>query len=299
MQFLMYLGMLILGDAFGWVVNIFKVAQLMARICALDIIHQLAISSQWSAVNMKEGEIEFRNVCLFITIKPKRENISFIVPQNNTCDYRTHRMRKTTLVNLIPRLYDVTEGAVFIDGKNVKEIPLEILRKNIAIVPQETFLFSATVKENITFGVDGASMEEVARVAEIARIANDVQDFPNAYDTIVGERGITLSGGQKQRTSIARALITNPKILILDDALSAVDTHTEEKILRALQVFMKKRTSIIISHRISTVKDADNIIVLNESGIAEEGTHDELLARGGMYAELYEKQLLEEEVQQL
>jgi ATP-binding cassette subfamily B protein len=306
MQFIMYLGMLIWPMiAFGWVVNIFqRGAASMARICkVLDIIP--SISNKPAVVNSQDfiaGEIEFRNISFIHNNKTEAvlKNICLKIPQGTTLAIigRTG-CGKTTLVNLIPRLYDVTEGAVCIDGKNVKEIPLEILRKNIAIVPQETFLFSATVQENITFGVDSASPEEVVRVAEIARIANDVQNFPNAYDTIVGERGITLSGGQKQRTSIARALLTNPKILILDDALSAVDTHTEEEILRSLQLFMHERTSIIISHRISTVKNANNIIVLNENGIAEEGTHDELLAYGGMYAELYEKQLLEEEVQQL
>ena len=155
------------------------------------------------------------------------------------------------------------------------------------------------MKENIAFGVDGASLEEVVNVAEISRIANDVQDFPNQYETIVGERGITLSGGQKQRTSIARALMTNPKILILDDSLSAVDTHTEEEILRGLKKFMKERTSIIISHRISTVKDADNIIVLDNGEIVEQGTHDELVLLGGIYSELNEKQMLESELESI
>jgi ATP-binding cassette subfamily B protein len=336
-QFIMYLGMLIWPMiAFGWVVNIFqRGAASMNRFCkVLDTIpeirneeNKLRISdwefridsnSQSTIHNPQSinGSIEFRNVSF--THKNKTEpilkNINLKIEQGTTLAVvgRTG-CGKTTFINLIPRLYDVTEGEVLLDGVNVKNIPLEILRKNIAVVPQETFLFSTSVKENISFGTDDgleisdyrnkreqsekSTLKSVMHAAEIAHISNDIEDFPQQYETIVGERGITLSGGQKQRTSIARALMTNPKILILDDALSAVDTHTEEEILQELKTFMKERTSIIISHRISTVKDADMIIVLDAGRIAEQGTHDELVLRSGIYAELHEKQMLESELE--
>jgi len=196
-------------------------------------------------------------------------------------------------------LYDVTEGELLIDGNNVKKIPLEVLRQHIGYVPQETFLFSDTITENISYGIDNGTEAHVQEVAEISQIAKDIQEFPKGFETMLGERGITLSGGQKQRTSIARAIMRNPKILILDDSLSAVDTYTEEEILKRLRTVMKNRTSIIISHRISTVKDADMIVVLDKGHIAEQGTHEELLGVGGIYSELYEKQLLEQELESL
>jgi ATP-binding cassette subfamily B protein len=188
---------------------------------------------------------------------------------------------------------------VLIDGVDVRKIPLEVLRNNIGYVQQETFLFSDSVLENISYGVDNGTVEHVAGAAEIAQIANEIRDFPKGFETMIGERGITLSGGQKQRTSIARAIIRDPRILILDDALSSVDTYTEEEILRKLRSVMEDRTSIIISHRISTVKGADHIIVLDGGRVVEDGTHDTLVARGGIYADLYEKQKLEEELEKL
>ena len=203
---------------------------------------------------------------------------------------------KTTLVSLIPRIYDAAPGTVWIDGKPVREYPLESLRRQIGFVPQETFLFSETVRENIAFGKEDASDEEVGSAAEAANIAADIEEFPEQYRTLVGERGITLSGGQKQRTAIARAIIRNPRILILDDALSSVDTHTEDKILNHLREVMQNRTTIFISHRVSTVRNADMIAVLHAGRIVELGTHDELLARNGYYSDLYNKQLLEEEL---
>jgi ATP-binding cassette subfamily B multidrug efflux pump len=206
---------------------------------------------------------------------------------------------KTSLINLIPRLYDISEGQLLIDGHDIKTIPLGVLRTHIGYVPQETFLFSDTLTENISYGTDDGTPDDVQEAAEISQIAKDVVELPKQFDTMIGERGITLSGGQKQRTSIARALIRQPKILILDDCLSAVDTYTEEEILRRLRTFMKGRTSIIISHRISTVKEADLIVVVDKGEIVERGTHKELVVRGGIYADLNEKQLLERELEEL
>jgi ATP-binding cassette subfamily B protein len=203
---------------------------------------------------------------------------------------------KTTLVSLIPRIYDAEPGSVLIDGRPVRRYPLEFLRRNIGFVPQETFLFSETIRENIAFGVENASDQEVRAAADAANIATDIEEFPDKYLTTVGERGLTLSGGQKQRTAIARALIRNPRVLILDDALSSVDTQTEDKILNHLRGIMKGRTTIFISHRVSTVRNADRIAVLHGGRIVEIGTHDELLAQNGYYTDLYNKQLLEEEL---
>jgi ATP-binding cassette subfamily B multidrug efflux pump len=204
---------------------------------------------------------------------------------------------KSTLLSLLPRLHEPPPGTVFIDGVDVRHIPLSVLRGAIGFVPQEAFLFSDTLVENIGFGDPGTpSRDRVEHVSRIARLDKDVSDFPKGYDTAVGERGITLSGGQKQRAAIARALAVDPRILILDDALSAVDTYTEEEILHRLRGVMRERTSIIVSHRISTVRDADQILVLEHGRIVERGQHDDLVARDGVYAALYRKQLLEEEL---
>ncbi|WP_069131256.1 ABC transporter ATP-binding protein [Rhodohalobacter halophilus] len=206
---------------------------------------------------------------------------------------------KTTLVNLIPRLFDPTKGEVIVDGVNIKEWNLVQLRDIIGYVPQETFLFSTTIKENIAFGVENASMEMVEAAAENAQVLENILDFEKKFETMVGERGITLSGGQKQRIAIARALIKDPKIIVLDDSLSAVDTNTEEAILNHLNEKLSGRTTIMISHRISTVKNADIIFYIQDGSITEEGSHDELLARKGQYARMYEKQLLEQELAQI
>ena len=204
---------------------------------------------------------------------------------------------KSTLVSLIPRLIDPTDGAVFLDGVNVRDLAPAWLRHQIGFVPQETFLFSATLAENIAFGVEHSTQDEINRAAELAGLGPDIAGFPMGYETMIGERGLTLSGGQKQRVAIARAILRNPRILILDDALSSVDTLTEERILTSLADVMRGRTTILISHRVSTVRNADRIFVIEHGEIAEQGTHSELIGNGGYYADLYQKQLLEEELE--
>jgi len=204
---------------------------------------------------------------------------------------------KSTLVGLIPRLYDAPEGSLFVDGVPIREIPLQTLRRHIGFVPQETFLFSESIRENIKFGEPEASDAEVEHAAQVSNILPDIQGFPKGFDTMVGERGLTLSGGQKQRMAISRAVIRNPRILVLDDALSSVDTYTEERILRQLTGVMAGRTTILISHRLSTIQNADEIVVLHEGEIVERGTHAQLLALNGHYTDLYNKQLIEEELE--
>ncbi len=247
---------------------------------------------------IEAGRIEFRNLTLSLDGRhPILRHITLTIEPGETVALvgRTGA-GKTVLVSLLPRLLDPPPGTVFIDGYDVRVIPLDDLRAAIGMVPQEPFLFSTSLAENIAFGLDAATAEQIREAARQAGLEEDVRGFPRGFDTLVGERGITLSGGQKQRTAIARALIRNPKILILDDALSSVDTQTEERVLGHLRQVMKGRTSLIISHRISTVRDADKIVVLDQGQIIERGTHDELLERGGLYADLYEKQLLEEEL---
>jgi ATP-binding cassette subfamily B protein len=204
---------------------------------------------------------------------------------------------KTMLVRLIPRLLDPTQGSVLLGGTDLRELSPTELRRQIGYVPQETFLFSATLAENIAFGVEGATEEQIRRAAERAGLTADIEGFPEGYRTLVGERGITLSGGQKQRTAIARAILRDPRILILDDALASVDTMTEERILEGLAEIMRGRTSILISHRVSTVRQAGRIVVLSAGRIVEQGTHAALVEAGGYYAGLYQKQLLEEELE--
>jgi len=247
------------------------------------------------------GEIEFRNLNFAYNGTPVLEDINLRIPAGSSLAIvGPTGSGKTTLVSLIPRIYDADPGTVLIDGRPIRQFPLDSLRRHIGFVPQETFLFSDTIRENIAFGVsreDGdVPLEDIQSAAEAANIAQDRESFPEGYNTTVGERGITLSGGQKQRTAIARALLRSPRILILDDALSSVDTHTEDKILNHLREIMQGRTTIFISHRVSTVRNADSIAVLHQGRIVEQGTHDQLLAQNGYYTDLYNKQLLEEEL---
>lgn len=286
--------------ALGWVITIFQRGTAsLARIHQLmeerpEITDTPALVANQCDLN---GDIEFRNLSFSFERTPVLEDVDLHIPRGSSLAIvGPTGSGKTTLVSLIPRIYDAPAGSVLIDGKSIREYPLAELRHNIGFVPQETFLFSDTIRENIAFGVEHATDEAVYWAAEAASIAGDIEAFPDKYKTVVGERGITLSGGQKQRMAIARALIRNPRILILDDALSSVDTHTEDKILNHLREVMKGRTTIFISHRVSTVRNADRIAVLHGGRVVEIGTHDELLARNGYYTDLYNKQLLEEEL---
>ena len=266
-----------------------------------------------SAIRNIQGSIEFRDLTFSYGERPVLRSVSARIAAGETVALvGPTGSGKSTLMALLARLYDPPPGTVFIDGTDVRDLPLEGLRGAIGFVPQEPFLFSDTIGDNVAFGLDGILRvggvgmtgeagqgdrgAAIEAASAVARLDKDVADLPKGYDTIVGERGITLSGGQKQRAAIARAVIVDPRILILDDALSAVDTYTEEEILSRLQAVMRERTSLIVSHRISTVRRADRILVIDEGTLIERGTHDELVARGGLYAELYRKQLLEEEL---
>jgi ATP-binding cassette subfamily B multidrug efflux pump len=332
--------------ALGWVINIFQRGTAsMVRIEEIfkqkpEIENEVQIGSSGHRVigpseNQPDisGEIEFRNLNFAYNESSKNQASQAVQITRSLDDPMTRsslgvpvltdvNLRipagsslaivgptgsgKTTLVNLIPRIYDAEPGTVLIDGLPIRQFPLDALRRHIGFVPQETFLFSDTIRENIAYGIarevsnnneDGEpSLTDIQAAAEAANIAQDIEGFPEGYGTTVGERGITLSGGQKQRTAIARALLRSPRILILDDALSSVDTHTEDKILNHLREIMRGRTTIFISHRVSTVRNADNIAVLHQGRIVEQGTHDELIARNGYYTDLYNKQLLEEEL---
>src|SRR6476661_7827339 len=281
--------------ALGWVINIFQRGTAsMGRINELLIEKpEIVDTPTLDAPQQIVGDIEFRHLSYSYNGAPVLHDINLRIPAGSSLAIvGPTGSGKTTLVNLIPRVYDTEPSGVWIDGKPVRDYSLSSLRRNIGFVPQETFLFSDRIRENIALGVDSATDSEIHNSAEAANIAVDIEAFPESYDTMVGERGITLSGGQKQRTAIARALIRNPRILILDDALSSVDTQTEDKILNHLREVMQGRTTIFISHRVSTVRNANRIAVLHGGRIVELGTHEELIALNGYYTDLYNKQLL-------
>lgn len=307
--FIIYLGLLTWPIiSLGWIINLTQRAEAsMKRLCEVfDSIPKINDPEVYSDNRCTDctikGSIEFKEVNFRYG-----ENLPYVLNKLNlkinngeTIGLIGHTgSGKSTLVNLIARLFEVNEGSLLIDGEDIKTYKIGELRTSIGYVPQETFLFSETIENNIAYSENKFDKDKVIQAAKISQIYKDIDNFPKRFDTILGERGINLSGGQKQRTSIARAIIADPKILILDDAFSAVDTYTEEEILNGLKDVMKGRTTILISHRVSTLKNSDRIIVLKDGTIAEEGTHEALIQKEGIYADIYFKQLLEEELKGL
>lgn len=284
--------------AAGWVLNLWQQGRAsMGRLEeVLNARPRIADPEDPVHLPAVRGEVEFQGVWFSYDGVPVLRDVNLRIPAGATVAVvGPTGSGKTTLVNLIPRLLDPTRGRVLLDGVDLRRLPLRTVRGAVGFVPQDPFLFSDTLLANIAFGGDG---ERALEAAEVARIAKDVVQLPQGYGTVVGERGVTLSGGQRQRTALARALARNPRILVLDDALSSVDTQTEEEILRGLRSVLQSRTAVVVSHRISTIQDADWIVVLDQGQVVEQGTHEELLARGGLYAELYEQQRLREALEQ-
>jgi ATP-binding cassette, subfamily B, multidrug efflux pump len=287
--------------ALGWVVNLFERGEASSlRIHAiLDAPVEVRDEGPLDVREIR-GAVELRSLSFAYGDGPVvLHDVDLAVPAGATVAIvGPTGSGKSTLVSLLARLWDPPPGTLFVDGHDVRRVPLAVLRGAVGFVPQESFLFSDTVRENVAFGVRGDGGDARAeRAAETAQLAKDVREFPNGFETAVGERGLTLSGGQKQRAALARAIAIDPRILVLDDALSAVDTETEEQILEGLRDVRRGRTTFLVSHRVSTVKDADLIVALRDGRVVEKGTHDELVARGGFYADLHRRQLLEEEIE--
>lgn len=298
LSFVMYINLLTWPFAsLGWVTSIVQRAEASQKRINEFLLEEPEISNPTTSPLDLRGEIEFRNVSFTYPESGIQalHDVSFnIKPGETLAIIGRTGSGKSTITNLVCRLFDPSSGKIFIDGKELNNINLDAYRKDIGYVPQEVFLFSDSIKENIAFGLDGnKDMDAIEGAAKKADLFTNIMSFQNGFDTILGERGITLSGGQKQRLSIARAIIKNPKILVFDDCLSAVDTETEENILRSLKDDMGAKTTLIISHRVSSVKNADKIIVLDNGAIIESGSHDELYNLDGSYRQLYDKQLLE------
>ena len=299
--FQFYLGRMIWPlIALGWVMNLFQ-----RGMASMKRLHEVwAVQPDADPTETVEmtpqGNLEIRDLTFAYDARPVLRDIHFDIRQGQTVGIvgRTGS-GKSTLLSLITRSFEPPPGTIFLDGRPIETIPIRQLREWIGMVPQETFLFSESIAENIRFGRAGATDGEVDEVAAQAGLSTDVAGFPQGLGTVIGERGITLSGGQKQRTAIARALVRDPLILIMDDSLSAVDTHTEERILQALRSIRKGRTVLIVSHRVSSVKDADHIVVLDDGKIVERGTHEQLIDRGGYYADLYRRQTIEAELEEI
>lgn len=297
--------------AFGWVTNMLQRGmaswkRMLEVFDADPAVITYAPAGRPVIQTIAKGGIEIRDLTFAFDGPPVLKNVSVKIDAGQTVALvGPTGAGKSVLLSLLSRIHEPPPRSIFVDGVDVRDIPLPVLRKAIGVVPQEPFLFSDSIANNIAFGLDPArgngdgtahARELIVQASAVARLDKDVESFPKGYDTLVGERGITLSGGQKQRTAIARAVITDPRILILDDAMSAVDTYTEEEILGRLRIVMKQRTSLIVSHRISTVRHADQILVIDDGRIIERGRHEDLVTRGGAYAELYRKQLLEDEL---